>query len=209
MMMQLKHQFDMIDAKSDLAKYEMLILPDRVALDSDLLKRLSAFIKRGGALLASGFSGISEDGKSLLLRELPIKPGGVSEYQTTYIRFGKEVADNVPPTDHVMYEPRASVTPARGGKACLARVVESHISIGRGGNFSSHFQNTGNGQAQSLFRRRCEGACWIHRISHLQCVSSARKSSLQAARTQLDRSAIAGTPTPHRRPEGGTVLKRR
>jgi Hypothetical glycosyl hydrolase 6/Beta-galactosidase trimerisation domain len=138
MMMQLKHQFDMIDAKSDLAKYEMLILPDRVALGSDLLKRLSAFIKRGGALLASGFSGISEDGKSLLLPELPIKPAGISEYQTTYIRFGKEVADNVPPTDHVMYERGLRVTPARGGKS-VARVVEPYFDRSWR-HFSSHFQ---------------------------------------------------------------------
>ena len=67
MMMHLHHQFDMIDAQSDMNDYEMLVLPDRVALDVGMIKRLSEFVKKGGALLASGFSGVSEDGHELLL----------------------------------------------------------------------------------------------------------------------------------------------
>jgi hypothetical protein len=138
MLMQLKHQFNMIDARSDLEQYELLILPDRVALDADLIKRLRSFVKRGGALLATGFSGISEDGGNLLLPDLPIRPEGPSPFQTTYIRFGKQIGIDVPPSDHVIYERGPRVTSARGGKT-LATVVEPYFDRSWK-HFSSHFQ---------------------------------------------------------------------
>ena len=138
MMMHLHHQFDMIDAQSDMNDYEMLVLPDRVALDVGMIKRLSEFVKKGGALLASGFSGVSEDGHELLLRELPIRPMGVSPFQTTYIRFGKTISCQVPPSDHVMYERGLRVMPANGG-AGVATVVEPYFDRSWR-HFSSHFQ---------------------------------------------------------------------
>ncbi len=138
MLMQLKHQFDMIDAQSNFGDYEMIILPDRVALTDDVKRRLHAFVRKGGALLASGFSGVSEDGKSLTLPELPIKPVEVSPFLTTYIRFGKEISTDVPPTDHVMYERGVRVLPASGAIA-LATVVEPYFDRSWK-HFSSHFQ---------------------------------------------------------------------
>jgi hypothetical protein len=138
MLMQLKHQFDMIDAQSKLDDYELIILPDRVALSDDVKRRLREFVRKGGALLASGFSGMSEDGKWLTLPDLPLKPQGVSPFQTTYIRFGLQISTDVPPTDHVMYERGLRVLPARGAIS-LATVVEPYFDRSWK-HFSSHFQ---------------------------------------------------------------------
>ena len=141
---QLKHQFDMVDRHGDFENYELLVLPDNVRLDADpaLLKKVRAYLKSGGKLLATGTSGLSADGTEVLLPELGIKSHGMSPFTTTYIRFGKEVAVDVPPTDHVMYETGVRVTPATGGRAgarAVARVVEPYFERGWR-HFSSHFQ---------------------------------------------------------------------
>jgi hypothetical protein len=138
MLTHLKHQFDVVEFGSDLDRYELLILPDAMQLDDAQVKRLRAYVKRGGKLLATGTSGLSADGKKLLLPELGIKPAGLSPFTTTYIRFGDEVSDDVPPTDHVMYEKGVRVTPTGKAKV-LARVVEPYFERGWR-HFSSHFQ---------------------------------------------------------------------
>ena len=140
MLTQLKHQFDLVDAESAFANYKLLILPDGVRLQDDaaLGEKLRAFLKSGGLLLASGTSGLSDDGTRSLLPELGVKPVGLSPFATTYIRFGKEIADDVPPSDHVMYETGVRVTPAAGAVS-LARVVEPYFDRSWR-HFSSHFQ---------------------------------------------------------------------
>jgi len=45
------------------------------------------------------------------LNQLGIRAHGMSPFTTTYIRFGREVSTDVPPSDHVMYETGVRVTP--------------------------------------------------------------------------------------------------
>lgn len=135
---QLKHQFDVVVPSSDLAKYELLVLPDSIAVDKELASRLKDYLRGGGALLASGTSGLTPDGAALTLPGLPIKPAGMSPYKTTYCRFGPGIDSGVPRTDHVMYERPVQVVPNGRGKS-LARIVEPYFERGWK-HFSSHFQ---------------------------------------------------------------------
>jgi hypothetical protein len=135
---QLKHQFNVVQETSNLEDYELLILPDHFQVNAALGKRLSAYLKQGGALLATGTSGLSADGKELTFAPLAIKPAGLSPYTVTYCRFGKEIADDVPPTDHVMYERSVRVT-AAAGATTLAKVVEPYFERSWE-HFSSHNQ---------------------------------------------------------------------
>ena len=138
MLTQLRHQFDVVSVASELERYELLILPDGLLLDPDLVRRLRAYVKKGGSILASGISGLSADGQEVLLPELGIKADGPSPYTVTYIRFGKEISADVPPTDHVMYERGIRVTATKGATA-MAKVVEPYFE--RAWNhFSSHNQ---------------------------------------------------------------------
>src|SRR5687767_7850334 len=89
MLTQLKHQFDLVDVGGSFDGYELLILPDAVDLDDALLRKVRAFLKSGGKLLASGTSGLSQDGTRSLLPELGLKPQGFSPFTATYMRFGK------------------------------------------------------------------------------------------------------------------------
>jgi hypothetical protein len=139
MLTQLKHQFDVVDETRDLDRYELLILPDAIPLSPQLVKQLRAYVKNGGKLLASGTSGLNADGTESLLPELGIKAHGPSELTTTYIRFGKEVNVDVPPTDHVMYEPGIRVTVSGNGATAVAKVVEPYFNRSYE-HFSSHFQ---------------------------------------------------------------------
>lgn len=138
MLTQLKHQFDIILPAADFAKYELIILPDATPVSRDLAKKLDAFTRKGGAVLATGTSGLSTDGASVEWKSLPIKSHGVSPFQTTYIRFGKSIGDDVPDSDHVLYDRTIRVTPAPGAKA-LGSVVEPYFDRSWE-HFSSHAQ---------------------------------------------------------------------
>ncbi len=138
----LKHQFDLIDRPAAFENYDLLILPDTVLLDADLTKKLRAYLKQGGSILATSTSGLTADGKQSLFSELGVKPHGLSPFATTYIRFGKEINEDVPPTDHVMYERGVRITPTAGATT-LARVVEPYFDRSWQ-KFSSHAQTPGD-----------------------------------------------------------------
>lgn len=138
MLTQLKHQFDVVTPDSKLERYQLLILPDGVFVDEKLGRRLDQYLKAGGAVLAGGQTGLNADATERTWKSLPIQPQGLSPYTTTYIRFGREVAQDVPPTDHVMYERGVRITPIKGASA-VARVVEPYFER-TWQHFSSHFQ---------------------------------------------------------------------
>jgi len=53
MLLELKHQFNIIDPWEDFDKYELLILPDYRRISDDTAAKLKSFIKKGGSLLLS------------------------------------------------------------------------------------------------------------------------------------------------------------
>jgi hypothetical protein len=138
MLTQLKHQFDVVSAASELERYDLLVLPDAIDVDPGLARRLRAYLRTGGKLLCTGTSGLSPDGTESRLPELRVKPAGLFPFTTTYVRFGDDLAFDVPDSDHVVYNRGVRVTPGKGGQA-LAKVVEPYFE--RAWNhFSSHFQ---------------------------------------------------------------------
>lgn len=138
LLIQLKHQFDVVQATSDLDAYELLVLPDSLLVDNALKTHLEQYLAKGGKILASGTSGISPDGKDLLLPALGIEPEGFSPFTATYIHFNKGIARGVPETDHVVYE--AGVRARAGaGAETLAHVVEPYFER-NWDHFCSHNQ---------------------------------------------------------------------
>jgi hypothetical protein len=138
MLTQLKHQFNFLDEAGDLNAYELLILPDSLALSESLIRRLRKYLSKGGAILASGTSGLASDGSKVLLPELGIVPRGFSPFTATYVRFGKRIDQGIPATEHVMYDRSVRAFPDTGAIS-LATVVEPYFE--RAWNhFSSHSQ---------------------------------------------------------------------
>jgi hypothetical protein len=126
MLTQLRHQFDIVNWRSPLEKYELLILPDAVVLDDRTASRVNDYLAKGGAVLATGTSGLSPDASRLLLPELGVEPLGFSPFTATYIRFDPQLSREIPPTDHVVYDRGVRVR-ASADTTVLAHVVEPYF----------------------------------------------------------------------------------
>ena len=142
MLTQLKHQFDVVIPESDFKRYDLLVLPDCIRVDEALAERLRQYLLNAGSILATGTSGLNSDGTEVLLPELCLKCEGFSPFKTSYVRFDRRIAADVPETDHVMYEKSVRVTPANGA-VNLARVVEPYFERSWR-HFSSHYQTPAN-----------------------------------------------------------------
>lgn len=136
MLTQLKHQFDLVTSANSFDKYTLLILPDSLAMDDQLLGRIRLFVKNGGAVLATGTSGLTQDATAKLLSELPIKPEGFSSFSNSYIRFSNPA--DLPDMAHVMYE-RPVLARALRSATNIATIVEPYFQRSYD-RFSSHFQ---------------------------------------------------------------------
>jgi len=142
MLTQLKVQFDIVPRDADWSRYALLILPDTVIIDDTLGRKLQQYVQQGGSILATGFSGVSADGSTLQFPPLGVAPLGVSPYTTTYLRFGETLSRDVPPTDHVMYDPGIRIRPLNNTTA-FGQVVEPYFERAWD-HFCSHHQTPGD-----------------------------------------------------------------
>ncbi len=74
-------QFDLIDSASNFEDYKLLILPDRIPVDKPLAKKLKAYLKGGGKILATFESGLTPDKSTFSMEEFGISkvPGSISD----------------------------------------------------------------------------------------------------------------------------------
>ncbi|MCL2814031.1 MAG: beta-galactosidase trimerization domain-containing protein [Oscillospiraceae bacterium] len=114
MMLEGKYLYDVVDADSDIGKYKLVILPDRVRLDGGLKAKLDKFTANGGKILASGISGLGagekEDG---FLFDFGAEFSGKNKYQPCYFRPEFKPGD-LGQTDYVMYGEPFDVKEAGG-----------------------------------------------------------------------------------------------
>ncbi len=101
MLLEGKYQFDFIDADSDFEKYKVIILPDLVKATCDTLKKLKAFVSKGGKLLASGKSGLHMD-KDEFAFDFGVDYVGENPYNPDYFR-PIEKMEGVGDTGYVFY----------------------------------------------------------------------------------------------------------
>ena len=76
MLQEAAHQFDIIDSQSDLGKYKVLILPDNIPVNEKLADRIDAFVKAGGAVLATFESGLDKSKNRFMLDCLGVEKNG-------------------------------------------------------------------------------------------------------------------------------------
>ena len=130
MLAQLKHQFDVVSPESRLEAYDLLVLPDVVPVDDALAARLRDYVAAGGAVLATGVSGLSADGTRVTFDPLGVAAHGLSPFTATYFRADPAFAEGIPDTDHVVYDRGVRVTPT--GARRPSRRSSSRTSSGRG-----------------------------------------------------------------------------
>ncbi|GBF76501.1 beta-galactosidase [Paenibacillus sp. 598K] len=77
--------FDVVDLEQDFSVYRVIILPDYVPVGEELRVKLEQYIRRGGKLLATGWSGLDEQGEQFLL-DFGVKHEGLNPYRPDYFR---------------------------------------------------------------------------------------------------------------------------
>ncbi len=127
MLQEARHQFDFVDSRSSLAGYKVAVLPDTIPVDDRLKKKLRAFVKQGGALLASHRSGLMPDGSEFALPELGVKLKGAAPFSPDFLKPRKALAEGLRPTEHVMYQKGLEVELRRGAEV-LADAVAPYFN---------------------------------------------------------------------------------
>jgi len=132
------HLFDVLDLDCRFEDYELLILPDRIAPEPKLVRKLRDYLKQGGRLLVTGRSLLNERTGTFALPALKVRYRSPLDHQPYYIRLHKTFAPDVPPNDYVMYEQGLRVRAERGARA-MAWVVEPYFNR-TVEHYCSHFQ---------------------------------------------------------------------
>lgn len=85
MLLEGKFLFDVIDQENDFTAYKVLVLPDYVALDDTLRRKLEPFLLNGGKILATGWSGLDPEGTRFAI-DLGVRHLGANPYRPDYFR---------------------------------------------------------------------------------------------------------------------------
>lgn len=99
-------QFDILDSRSDFSKYKLLILPDLIPATGGLGDRVDAFVKAGGAVLASFESGGFASSGVKLLHDAPFSPD--------FLVPEGPLAAGLGTAEYVMYQKGKEVEPLAG-----------------------------------------------------------------------------------------------
>ena len=124
---ELKYQFDILDTDKDFSEYKLIILADNVVLKGDFLKRIRNYIKNGGCIISSAWSGLGENGKDFALKEWGIKYKGESTYDPAYIIPSQEIAEGVPEMPLTLYEKGTEIVGFKGTKI-LAEIIAPYYN---------------------------------------------------------------------------------
>jgi len=116
---QLKVQFQVLDASSDLSPYRVVILPDSISVDAPLAEKLRAYLKAGGKLLVTDRSGLAGD-DFRLAEEMGVHYAGPAAYTPDYLLLEPEIQGDIEPMAHSCEQPGVQVTAVEGARV-LAR----------------------------------------------------------------------------------------
>ena len=84
MLLELQASFDVVDLARDLSDYKVVILPDTIALEGELKRKIEAYLAGGGKLLLSGASGLAPDQTEFAL-DIGLKLEGMGQYDPDYV----------------------------------------------------------------------------------------------------------------------------
>jgi hypothetical protein len=120
-------QFDIVDTRSDLAPYKVVILPDEVPVSGEFAARLQAFSAAGGSVIASFKSGLNPAGDAFALNLWGVSLKGDAPFCPDFLLPGETLSRNLPQTEHVMYLKGMEVT-AQPGAEVLAETIVPYFN---------------------------------------------------------------------------------
>jgi hypothetical protein len=132
MLLELKHQFHIVDAGAELSNYKVLVLPDVGPLENELGDRISEFIRGGGAVLATNDAIVNDSGV-VKLSEFGVEYEGPSPWANAFLHVDESVSadirQGIPDYDHVMYMRGTSVRPVDGTEV-LMNITKPYFNRG-------------------------------------------------------------------------------
>ncbi|HEY5582978.1 MAG TPA: beta-galactosidase trimerization domain-containing protein [Ruminiclostridium sp.] len=138
MLIEAHYQFDIIDEQMDFNEYRLIILPDKILLDSSLKLKLDAYQHGGGKIILSYKSGLDYEEKEFVLDGIGIQKVGDAEFSPDYIVAGKAINEGLFDTEYVMYDRGMWVEPFESTEI-LAKIWNPYFNRTYK-HFSSHKQ---------------------------------------------------------------------
>ena len=87
---ELKYNFDILDVRDeaqDYTRFACIVLPDDIRLNEKLAKKIRSYIKNGGKIISTGFSGLKPDGSGFALPEWDFEFCGKDPSDSSYYTF--------------------------------------------------------------------------------------------------------------------------
>ncbi|MFY0624437.1 MAG: alpha-L-fucosidase [Pelagimonas sp.] len=148
MLLELQMPFDVIDSEADFGDYRLLVLPDELRVDEVLAEKLRGYQAAGGAVIASGESGLLVGEERFALDLGVTHQGGLVGRDPSYIRVQPGLHDAVHGEPIVVYDRAQSVTVSEGAEV-LAECQPSYFDR-RWDHFCSHLHAPHNPGAEAL-----------------------------------------------------------
>ncbi|MEG2710353.1 MAG: beta-galactosidase trimerization domain-containing protein [Clostridia bacterium] len=97
-------QFDVVDSKACFSDYRLLVLPDDIPVEGALSEKITAFLEKGGVLIASHRSGLDAAGGAFA-PFMPVDAQGDAPFSPDFaVGDGPIMAGLEPNTEYVMYD---------------------------------------------------------------------------------------------------------
>ncbi len=116
MLDELKVQFDYVSEAASWDKYRLLIFPDDVSFNLEIVQRVQAHLSRGGRILATAKSGLDPNGKAFSCPEWPAFYIGPTKHDPLYFQPSEIYAEGLPDMPLSVYASGTSVRAAEGTK---------------------------------------------------------------------------------------------
>lgn len=97
------HQFDILDSKSDVDNYKVLILPDNIPVNDSFAKKLDDYLAKGGALIVSYQSGLNVEKDDFSISALGVELVGEAPFSPDFLLPEGKIGQGLPKTEHTMY----------------------------------------------------------------------------------------------------------
>jgi len=84
---EMKQPFNIVHVDADFNDYKLLIVPDKVKVSQEVAERLQTYLKNGGKIIFTGFSGLKEDKTDFVIPEINASFVGIDTSNSSYFDF--------------------------------------------------------------------------------------------------------------------------
>ncbi len=127
MLCELKQQFDIPSLSASWDKYDVLVLPDHVLLDSEVKKRVAKHLKKGGRIIASAWSGLDPDKKAFVFPEWGVDYLQDDSFNPAFLAAKPELGPGFPDMPMTFYDQGVEVA-TKPGADVLGTIVAPYYN---------------------------------------------------------------------------------